>query len=245
MRNYKKQTNNSVNPYYMHGKHAVLAAINNDNRRIEKIYCLEKTFLEHRNKLDNFTIEIVSIDFINKKIGLGQPHQGIIAYVHSIFLNNINEMDFTKTIDRVVILDQITDPQNIGAIIRSAAAFGITKLILPADHTPEENASIAKAASGCLELIQIAKVTNLKTTITTLKNKGFWIAGLDSKGQDNINNLVKFDKLAVIVGSENKGMRRLTSQACDFLVKIPISDKVESLNASNAAAIIFHTLNLV
>jgi 23S rRNA (guanosine2251-2'-O)-methyltransferase len=117
----------------MYGKHAVFAAINNNNRNVEKIYCLEKTFLEFKNKLHNFNAEIVSADFINKKIGAGQPHQGILALVHSVFLNNINELDFTNNIDRVVILDQITDPQNIGAIIRSAAAFGITKLILPAD----------------------------------------------------------------------------------------------------------------
>ena len=107
------------------------------------------------------------IDFINKKIGYGQPHQGIIAYINSIFLNNLNRMDFSTDIDRIVILDQITDPQNIGAIIRSAAAFGITKLILPAHNSPAESATIAKAASGCLELVQVAKVANIKTTIET------------------------------------------------------------------------------
>ena len=244
MRTIKKSTNNNSNQYYMYGKHTVLAAINNKNRYVEKIYCLEKTFLELKNKLNQFSIEIVSSDFINKKIGLGQPHQGIIAHVHSIFLSSINDMDFSENIDRVVILDQITDPQNIGAIIRSAAAFGITKLILPADNTPEENASIAKAASGCLEITQIAKVTNLKTAIETLKRKGFWIAGLDIEGTDNIASLVEFKKLAIIIGSEGKGMRRLTTESCDFLVKIPISNKVESLNASNAASIIFHALRI-
>ncbi len=229
----------------MYGKHAVFAAINNNNRNIEKIYCLEKTFLEFKNKLHNFNAEIVSADFINKKIGTGQPHQGILALVHSVFLNNINELDFTKNIDRVVILDQITDPQNIGAIIRSAAAFGITKLILPADNTPEENATIAKAASGSLELVQIVKVTNIKTTIEILKRKDFWIAGLDLDGKDNLLSLAEFNKIAIIIGSEGKGMRRLTTESCDFLIKIPISSKVESLNASNAASIIFHAINLL
>ena len=229
----------------MYGKHAVFAAINNNNRNIEKIYCLEKTFLEFKNKLHNFNAEIVSADFINKKIGAGQPHQGILALVHSVFLNNINELDFTKNIDRVVILDQITDPQNIGAIIRSAAAFGITKLILPADNTPEENAAIAKAASGSLELVQIVKVTNIKTTIEILKRKDFWIAGLDLDGKDNLLSLAEFNKIAIIIGSEGKGMRRLTTESCDFLIKIPISSKVESLNASNAASIIFHAINLL
>jgi 23S rRNA (guanosine2251-2'-O)-methyltransferase len=229
----------------MYGKHAVFAAINNNNRNVEKIYCLEKTFLEFKNKLHNFNAEIVSADFINKKIGAGQPHQGILALVHSVFLNNINELDFTKNIDIVVILDQITDPQNIGAIIRSASAFGITKLILPADNTPEENAAIAKAASGSLELVQIVKVTNIKTTIEILKRKDFWIAGLDLDGKDNLLSLAEFNKIAIIIGSEGKGMRRLTTESCDFLIKIPISSKVESLNASNAASIIFHAINLL
>ncbi|CAF2063303.1 unnamed protein product [Rotaria magnacalcarata] len=229
----------------MYGKHAVFAAINNNNRNIEKIYCLEKTFLEFKNKLHNFNAEIVSADFINKKIGTDQPHQGILALVHSVFLNNINELDFTKHIDRVVILDQITDSQNIGAIIRSAAAFGITKLILPADNTPEENATIAKAASGSLELVQIVKVTNIKTTIEILKRKDFWIAGLDLDGKDNLLSLAEFNKIAIIIRSEGKGMRRLTTESCDFLIKIPISSKVESLNASNAASIIFHAINLL
>ena len=245
MKNRKKSGVNLSNLYYMYGKHAVFAAINNNNRHIEKIYCLEKTFLEFKNKLNHFNIEVVSVDFINKKIGPDQPHQGILALVHSIFLNNINDLDFTETIDRVVILDQITDPQNIGAIIRSAVAFGITKLILPTDRAPEESAAIAKAASGCLELIQIAKVTNIKTAIETLKRKEFWIAGLDLNGKDNLSSLAEFNKIAIIIGSEGKGMRRLTTESCDFLIKIPISSKVESLNASNAASIIFNSLNLL
>ena len=150
-------------------------------------------------------------------------------------------MDFSTDIDRIVILDQITDPQNIGAIIRSAAAFGITKLILPANNSTDESASIAKAASGCLELVQVAKVANIKTAIETLKRQGFWIVGLDLEGKDNnLNSLSEFNKIAIIIGSEAKGMRRLTNESCDFLIKIPISNKVESLNASNAASIIFH-----
>ena len=108
----------------------------------------------------------------------------------------------------------------------------------------EARTAIAKAASGCLELVQIAKVTNIKHTIEALKNKGFWIVGLDSEGQNSLKEVVDIDKVAVIIGSEGKGMRKLTSESCDFLTKIPISDKVESLNASNAASIIFHLLNL-
>lgn len=242
----RKSTYNNGGLYYMYGKHAVLAAINNKNRHIEKVYCLEKTFLELKNKINRSNVEIVSADFINKKIGYGQPHQGIIAYIHPIFFSNLSQMSFCENIDRIVILDQITDPQNIGAIIRSAAAFGITKLILPAHNSPSESATIAKAASGCLELVQVAKVANIKTVIETLKRKGFWIVGLDLEGKDNnLNSLKEVGKIAIIIGSEAKGMRRLTNESCDFLIKIPISSKVESLNASNAASIIFHALRTI
>ncbi len=240
----KNKTNVSTrSEYYMYGTHAVLAAAKNSNREVKKIFCLPRFADEFKNKLKNHNIEIVQNDFIIKKIGKDHPHQGVIALVNSVFKNSINELEFFPTKDRIVILDQISDPQNIGAIIRSAAAFNINKIILPKDNAPDENATIAKTASGCLELVQIAKVTNIKQTIEMLKNKGFWIIGLDSKGQNNLKEIVDIDKVAIIIGSEGKGMRKLTSESCDFLIKIPISEQVESLNASNAASIIFHLLN--
>ena len=228
----------------MYGQHAVLAAARNNNRTIKQIYCLQKQLVELQEKLPHSKIEVVQNDFITKKIGKDQAHQGVMALVDSIFKNKIEDLDFTDGKDRIVILDQVTDPQNIGAIIRSAAAFGINKLILPSDNAPDENAGIAKAACGCLELMQIAKVTNIKNTIEKLKKMDFWIAGLDADGKGDINDISEIDKLAIIIGSEGKGMRRLTLTHCDFLIKIPISKQVESLNASNAASIIFYLLKI-
>jgi 23S rRNA (guanosine2251-2'-O)-methyltransferase len=228
----------------MYGTHAVIAAVKNSIRKIDKIYCLQKQAIELEKKIKprQLEIEVVSLDFIVKKIGQGHPHQGIIALVSTIFKNNIDELDFEHGQDRIIILDQISDPQNVGAIIRSATAFGFNKIILPKDNAPDENASIAKAACGCLELVQVAKVTSLQNTIKTLKNKGFWVVGLTADGSDEIDKVIDIEKIAVIVGSEAKGMRKLTTHSCDFLVKIPISGKLESLNASNAASIIFYLL---
>lgn len=237
---FKKQQHKNDTKYYMYGKHAVFAAIKNPNRTIHKVYCFKKIFEEHKNILNNVNIEIVDNEFMIRKIGKDYLHQGIIAYVDTVYLKDLKHIDSWPNKDRIVILDQVTDPQNIGAIIRSAAAFGIKKLILPTDNAPNENAVIAKAASGCLELIQIIKVINLKAAIQKLKNKGFWIAGLDIKGKDVINDIATIEKLAIIIGSEGKGMRRFTTDSCDFLVKIDISTNVESLNASNAASIIFY-----
>lgn len=242
MKHHKKSHSLSKAQYYMYGQHAVLAAARNKNRTIKQIYCLQKQFNDLQEKLPHMQIEVVQNDFITKKIGKDQAHQGVIALVNSIFKNKIEDLDFSKEVDRIVILDQVSDPQNIGAIIRSAAAFGVTKLILPSDNAPDENAGIAKAACGCLELMQIITVTNLKNTIEKLKKMDFWIAGLDASGAGNINDIAKIDKLAIIIGSEGKGMRRLTSESCDFLIQIPISEKVESLNASNAASIVFYLL---
>jgi len=240
MKNKEKEKSSKPMQYYMYGKHTVIAALNNPNRNVKHVYSLKKQSEEIKKLYPHIDVRITTEELITKKIGHNQPHQGIIALVNSIFEKDIKKLNFNETQDRIVILDQLSDPQNIGAIIRSASAFGITKLILPNDNTPDENASIAKAASGCLELMQIAKVTNIKSAIDALKKMGFWIAGLDVNTKKTVSEIQNIDKLAIIIGSEGKGIRRLTAQSCDFLVKIPISKDVESLNASNAASIIFY-----
>lgn len=242
MKNSKQRNTLGRTKYYMYGQHAVLAASNNKKRIIEQIYCLPKQLDLLREKIPHISIEPVQNEFIAQKIGKDQPHQGVIALVHSIFKNKIEDLEFAQDEDRVVILDQVSDPQNIGAIIRSAAAFGINKLILPSDNSPDENATIAKAACGCLELMQVIKVPNLKNAIDKLKKMDFWVAGLDIDGKKGVNEILDIKKLAVIIGSEGKGMRKLTVDNCDFLIKIPIAKQVESLNASNAASIIFYLL---
>ncbi|MCP5369762.1 MAG: 23S rRNA (guanosine(2251)-2'-O)-methyltransferase RlmB [Rickettsiaceae bacterium] len=229
--------------YYMYGKHAVLAAINNPKRTIKKIYCIDKLLepvnIALKNRNHPIEIEVLNNDAIRKKFRIEATHQGIIALVKSCNEYNIEKLQFTSEKDRVLILDQITDPQNIGTIIRSAAAFGIDKIILPKDNSPEENASIAKTACGCLELVQIVRITNLNQTIKKLKNLGFWVVGMDTKGTQDFSIIKNIDKIAIIIGSEDSGMRRLTSEACDYHISIPISNQVESLNAASAASIMF------
>ncbi len=225
--------------YYMYGNHAVISAANNPTRIIKGIYCLEKNINFLQNKIKNHSINIVDINFINKKLEKNALHQGVIAEVEQIFNNN-----FLPSKDdshyKIAILDQITDPHNIGAIIRSAAAFNIDEIILPKNNCPEENAIIAKTACGCLELVKVTTVTNLKNTMDTLKNNGFWIAGLDGKGTSKLSELSSINKIAIVIGSEGTGMRKLTKDNCDLLVKIPMNSKVESLNASVAASIVFY-----
>jgi len=222
----------------MYGKHAVLAALANSRRLISNVFCTKDNYIEHKI-INNFKHEIVDNSFLNKILGPGHNHQGIAAKVKEIFLNNIDELDLNEDECKVAILDQITDPQNIGSIIRSAAAFNIKAIIMPYDNSPSECAGLAKTASGTLELVKIVRVVNLKQTIDSLKKKGFWIIGLAGEASEEINKKLLGGKIAIILGSEDKGMRRLTKESCDYLVKIPITKEVESLNVSNAAAIVF------
>lgn len=224
----------------MYGKHSVLAALNNANRTIETILCTQDVFDKEKELINKYKYEITSPNFITKILGQDQNHQGIIAKVGSIFSNNINEIDFTKTNCRITILDQITDAHNIGSIIRSAAGFGIDAIILSHDNSPDENGTIAKVASGALELVKIIKVTNLRTTMEYLKKEGFWIIGLDSNAEESINKQLFTNKIVLALGSEDHGMRRLTKETCDYIVKIPMANKVESLNVANSAAVAFY-----
>lgn len=240
----KKVNKKTSITYLMHGKHPVLAAINNNNRVIKTVFCLEQFYNQNKKKLINSNVQIVDTQFLRDKVGKEINHQGVIANVEKLPKIPTEELLSQNVKDKIIILDQITDPQNIGAIIRSAAAFGASKVVLPENGAPEENATIAKAACGCLELVKFTKVTNINKLITALKKNGYWIVGLDGDGEDRLTEIAQIDKLAIIVGSEGKGLRKLTSEHCDFTVKIPINDNVESLNASCAASIVLYALNL-
>ncbi len=237
---HKNSKKSSSDSYYMYGKHAVFAAMQNPNRYVEKLLCTQEILSGNHKFLNQHKPEVATSEQLTKLAGANNPHQGIVAKVKTIFSNDIHDIDFSKANCRIAILDQVTDTQNIGAIIRSAAAFGIEAIILPQDNSPNENATIAKAASGNLEMVKIIKVINLKSTMELLKKKGFWIIGFDGESKEILNKNLLANKVAIVLGSEEKGMRRLTAETCDHLVKIPMVSTVESLNVSNAAAIAFY-----
>jgi len=140
------------------------------------------------------------------------------------------------------MLDQVTDPHNIGAILRSMAAFNAGGLILPKHHAPEESGVMAKTACGALEIVPICRVPNLASTMDYLKKHDYWVAGMDGKASQTLEQANLSAKTVLVMGAEGKGLRHLVSKSCDLLIKLPISSQMESLNVSNAAAIGLYAL---
>lgn len=246
------------NSYFLWGHHALGAALANHNRRIKALYAttegrerltemmvtlpearlsaLPDIRLVERHQLDNLPQAVNEAGKI--------VHQGMVAAVSALDTPLLD--DFLETLaedgtHRVMVLDQVSDPRNVGAILRSARAFGTKALILQDRHAPEETGGLARTAVGALEEIAIIRVVNLARAIETLKDYHFHIAGLDMDGTTDTSRAQNADRLALIMGSEGKGMRRLTSEACDEILSIAMADTSESLNVSVAAAIMMHS----
>lgn len=227
----------------IYGKHAVAAAIANKNRKIKKIYTSHDDFIK---KHPDLPCIFTANNKLSQILPEGEIHGGFIMECSDIEPISIYEFllvtkEQTKT--RIAVLDQVTDPHNIGAIIRSAVAFGFSAVIMTERNSPSNMATIARTSVGCLEKINVIYVTNLANTLDILKEHGYWVAGLDGKASSTLQECQKFSRLAFIMGSEGSGMRRLSREKCDLLVAIPIEDDVESLNVSNAAAIAFYEIN--
>ena len=143
----------------------------------------------------------------------------------------------------MLVLDRINDPHNLGAILRSAVAFGVRAVILPHRQSAELGGATAKAASGALDMIPIVEVTNLSRALDQLKDLGYWRAGLDGQAEQTISDAPRFEKLALVLGAEGTGIRRLVGEHCDLMLKLPISERMESLNVSVACGIALYGLS--
>ena len=244
----QSKINTYKNSYLIWGKHSIESAINNLNRNINIIYSTKNNLYWLNEKLENIDRNKVQIketekQFLDKLSG-NSPHQGIIAEVSSLEWPSLHEL-LSKIEDRnsrIVLLDQVTDPQNIGSIIRLAQAFNVDAIIATKIHVPNENGLMARASAGAIENIPLIRVTNLSRAIETIKNEDFEIIGLESSGTDNLEDIAKFSRIALVLGSEGRGLRHLTKEKLSYLVKIPIAEKTESLNVSTAAAIALYVI---
>lgn len=235
----------------LYGKHPVAAAIANAQRQIAVIYATPENTAEIKSlclaagRSENL-VKTAERKEIDRMLPPDAVHQGLAAQVKELPAYDITDvcaMAENQDHCHVLILDQVTDPQNIGAIIRSCVAFDTLALIVQDKNSPVESGAMAKASAGMIEQLPIARVTNLSRAIEALKEAGFWVIGMDGYARTTVDKVNKSGKTAIIMGSEGKGMRRLIEEACDLTVRLPISDKVESLNVATAAAITLYEIN--
>ena len=253
MKNKHSNTRSSTNNHncILYGRHPVISAISNKQRIINTIFCTKENYEELKKACIQTERSINIIKITDKKeieqiLPRDSVHQGFAASVQPLPEYSIEEIcDLAQERNNchILILDQVTDPQNIGAIIRSCVAFNTLALIVQDKNSPTENGTMAKASAGMIEYLPICRVTNLSRTIEQLKQAGFWTVGMDGYASTTIGELKKGGKNAIIMGSEGKGMRRLVEEACDITVRLPISPKVESLNVSTAAAIVLYEIS--
>lgn len=227
--------------YWIYGYHAVQAALNNSHRQVFRLVVLDIKNFPDPPRLKQ---EIVDKSFFQKKFGPQAVHQGValeVGPLRRFYLEDaIDDQD-----GLILILDQLTDPHNVGAIMRSAAAFGARAVITTDRHAPDiTHPALIKAASGALEVVPYIKVANLARTLEELKRHHYWIMGMDERASTPLHQAPLTGKVAMVMGSEGEGMRRLTRDLCDFLFHIPTQGSFSTLNVSNAAAISLYAWTL-
>ena len=236
--------------FFIIGQHAVIEALRNPKRKVLRVFLTEESKKNiHRKSPKKNLLSDVKVYFKTKKEldkysnKENLLHQGYVAEVEHLETTVLK--DFIKKKENLTLacLDGVTDPRNIGSLIRSATSFNIDGIIIKERNFPNESKLMYKAASGSMEYINIFKVSNINSTLKNLKDKNFWIYGFDGKGEKNFTDIEWKGNNILLFGSEGSGMHQHTSKYADFLVKIDINEKIESLNISNSAAIAFHHLS--
>ena len=232
--------------FWIYGLHAVAAALANPERRVQRVLATPELLGRGLPWLDAGTVTETSRAEIERRLPPGAVHQGVAAEADplpELDLEDVCRATADAASAAVVVLDMVSDPQNVGAVLRSAAAFGAAALVLPEHGAPEATGALAKAASGALETVPLVRVVNLRRGLDILKEAGFWCVGLAGDAEAVLGRTELPPRAALVLGAEASGMRRLTREACDLLVRIPIAPAVESLNVSAAAAITLHEWN--
>jgi 23S rRNA (guanosine2251-2'-O)-methyltransferase len=226
------------------GRHAVLAALANPDRQVRKLWGTREAI----GALDLppvIPITYADVADLGRLVPGDAPHQGLVIEVDPLDDLWLGEVLERGTDDRrpLVILDQVTDPHNVGAVLRSAAAFDALAIVTQDRHAPPESGALAKAASGALEAVPWVRVVNLSRALEEIAEAGFWRIGLTGHTDTLLADaLIGANKAALVLGAEGEGMRQNTEAHCDVLAKLPISPRVESLNVSNAAAIALYAV---
>src|SRR5271170_5996739 len=223
-------------PSILYGWHTVTAALANPARRIRKLWATENAVrrLADEGIAPPVDPELVRPDAIAARLSPDAVHQGLLAEADPLAAPELDELAAAGI---VLVLDQITDPHNVGAILRTAAAFAVAAIVTTARHSPEATGVLAKSASGALELVPIVTVQNLARAIGEMKEQGFLVVGLDSDAPDDLSGMDFAAPLALVLGAEGKGLRQGTRAVCDRLATLDLPGAIKSLNVSNAAAL--------
>ncbi len=236
--------------FFIVGKHPVIEALKNPKRKVLRIFLTEEAKkIIHRESTRKNLLKDLKVFFKTKKeldkysTKDGLLHQGFVAEIEHLDEIILKEFIKNKNNLNLVCLDEVTDARNIGSIIRSAASFNLDGLIVKERHYPSESKLMYKSSSGAIEHLNIFKVSNINSTLKYLRDKNFWVYGFDSSGKKNFIEVDWRGNNVLLFGSEGYGISKHTLTYTDYLVKIKINDKIESLNISNSGAIVFHHID--
>ena len=226
------------------GKHAVAAALDNPDRKVLRAWATRDA-VAFMNFPRDVAVTMADVADLGRLVPHDAPHQGVVIEVEpleEVWLDDI----LTSAAERavVLVLDQVTDPHNVGAILRSAAAFGVAGIVTQDRHSPPESGVVAKSASGALERVPWARVVNLARALEEIGEAGFWRIGLAGDVETALAEALGPQRVALVLGAEGPGLRPNTRDHCDALARLPISDAVESLNVSNATAVALYAASI-
>lgn len=225
------------------GRHAVEAALKNPERRHRKLWATREGIASLDGELPaDFPLEYAQGADLARLVARDAPHQGLVLDCETlpeIWLDDVLSDDPARPL---VVLDQVTDPHNVGAIMRSAAAFNACAIVTQDRHAPPESGSLAKSASGALEVVPWVRVVNLARALEEIAEAGYWRIGLAGEAQSTLAEALPTGPVALVLGAEGEGMRHNIAQHCDALARLPISEAMESLNVSNAAAVALYAV---
>jgi 23S rRNA (guanosine2251-2'-O)-methyltransferase len=230
--------------FWLHGHHPIAAALGNADRPCYRLLATEAALpgVEAAARARGLAVERVTGERLGQILPPGTPHQGLALSVGPLPERDLGELGRGERHSLMLALDQVSDPRNLGAILRTAAALGVEGVLLPRRRSAELNGACAKAASGALDLLPLVEVINLARALAELKERGYWIVGLDAAAPGTLEGIELPPRVALVLGSEGEGLRRLVAEGCDFLARLEIDPRMESLNVSVAAGIALYLL---
>jgi 23S rRNA (guanosine2251-2'-O)-methyltransferase len=238
------QSHGSANRPRLWGKHAVAAALDNPKRKLLRAWATREAagFMQFPKDLP---VTLAEVTDLARLVPHDAPHQGVVIEVEAIEDAWLDEL-LSPADERAVllVLDQVTDPHNVGAILRSAAAFEAVGIVTQDRHSPPESGVVAKAASGALERVPWVRVVNLARALEEIGEAGFWRIGLAGDAGTDLKDALGSPRIALVLGAEGPGLRPNTREHCDALARLPIGDAIESLNVSNAAAVALYAASV-